>query len=440
MSVVAGGDATRRRGVPGTPSARLPFPQPTTVNFVFFWLVVLMLLVNLARTINVISGGVSGVTRLILLALLVLAATSRTSPVRAIGRPGIFFMAAIVLHVVIGTTVAVYHDEHFRSVWYQSHEVAGLLIVAAVASGVHDVASRIGIERLLTGVLAILTFASSSMLMNAVVLYIVQGGGFLVQYRSTGVYSDPNQGALFACLTVALGNVMLILKRRQALAIVAMAVGVLAVVVTASRTGLAILGVVSLVNIAYGYKIRGPAFAVSAILVAITVFGAVALSAGVADDSSTVLSRLLGWSADTRRLVWSHGLSKILEAPLWGHGINSFYLMTDFFTTRCLWGGGPYCGVHNQYLLLIGEAGVLPLLYWLLFIYAAFKKCSWMPDTLAKAVGGIWILAYAVFGLSVHTLLVEIHYFFPVGFACGLLTWKAEAAPDGDLHRNKPLE
>lgn len=427
MNPVAGAKATRRIGVPGAPSARLPLPRAANVNFVLFWAVALVMLIQINTFVYWTSGTV-GVTRIIAVAVLLLAATARSSLVRAAGSHGILFLLTVVLHLAIGATIAMYDDRLVLSSVTIKYESLGLLVAAAAATGVHDVATRIGVERLLTGILALLTAASTSMLVLAIVLSFYFGES-IFEYRSAGGHQGPNQAAFIACLTVATASAMLLWRRQQGWAVASITIAITATATTLSRTGLITLMVLAVAVVVYGYRLRGPIIAVAFSLAAVVVFGLIGWYLNV--SVSNRVGRLTSLGLDTRLEAWSLGLSMIRDAPLVGHGTDAFFHMVGCYLITC--------GVHNQYLLLIGEAGVLPLLLWVLFFAVVFKKCSWMPNSLPKAVVGGWMVCLALYSMVAHVILTILPNFFVVGVACGLLTWD-EATSDADLHRDKPLE
>lgn len=436
MNPVADAETTRRIGVPGAPSARLPLPRAANLTFVSFWVVAVATLVEIVSFYYEQSGG-TGSTRVIALAVLVLVVTARTSPVRAVGTHGILMLLAVILYMVIGTTVAMYHDPQFLFDWGFQYELLGLLMVTAAATGVHDIASRIGTKRMLAGILAILTVSCLGVMMLSIVMQLLRWYALTLYdpVRSSGGHQEPNQAAFVATLGFATACAMAIWQKRQGWATAAMIISTVTIVLTMSRTGLVIWTVLVVASNVYAYRIRGSILAVPAGLSVAA--GLVLVGWYLVSPDAVTFRRLVEFDS-ARLLMWAHGVSVILESPLVGHGIRSFLYLRDYTTTSCAGAGGT-CGVHNQYLLLIGEAGILPLLLWVLFIAVAFKKCSWPPDSLHKAVAGGWMICLVLYSMTIHTLFPIPANFFIIGVACGLLTWE-EATSDGDLHRDKPLE
>ena len=443
--------ATATAGPPGTsPPARLPFPRATNINFVMFWVVAFMTLMNLPRLVGVIvviatgpSGdeiGVPGVTRIVALSCVLLAATSRYSPMRAMGMPGFFFLAAVALHSIIGTAVSMYHDVEFVPSSTQQYSLLGMLIVAVAASGVAETASRIGIDRLLRAVLAILVITSITVVATPA-LELLEIVWSVVRGRPEGILAGSNEGAMFACLTVALASALIAWRGASVLPIVAICVAVPAAVVTASRTGMVMLAAIVIMHICFGAKKHGVAAVVPVSLIALAVFAAIGWLIVTEPDLLFTLDLGRMDSVETDRLLLAqHGLSLIRESPIFGHGIDTFLEMRGSPASCRTHVQEIGCGVHVLYLVFLGEAGILPFISFLMFFVAVFAKCSWPPDSLPKIVVLSWMLCLAIFSLMAPTIHTDIGIYFIVGVSCGLLSYGGAAAHARDLYEDKSLE
>ena len=437
MNPVAGAETTRRIGVPDAPSARLPFPRAANLTFVLFWAVALLTQVRIVHLAHYLSGGV-GVTRFTALAVLLLAATARSSPVRAAGTHGILFLLAVMLYLAIGISVAMYDNPQLVLPWGMKYTLLGLLLTVAAATGVHDVASRIGTNRLLAGILVVLTMHSVAVIVVSISMQAMRwyGDYLLFPFRSTGGHEGPNQAAYISCVAVATACAMMIWHKRQGWIIASMIISVAAIVAAVSRAGFVILAFLVVASNVYAYRIRGSILAVPTGLAAVVIFALIGWYVNSPDRQTFM--RLADFGLGDRLPIWSYALSMIREAPLLGNGYGVAGSMEDYTETSCL-GGGGLCGAHNQYLLLIGEAGVLPLLFWVAFFVVVFKKCSWPPNSLPKAVAASWMACLALYSMVNHVIFTNVSHSFFIGVACGLLTWE-EATSDADLHRDKPLE
>ena len=437
---------TATAGPPGTsPPARLPFPRATNINFVMFWVVAFMTLMNLPHLVWIIvviaTGpgdgeiGITGVIRFIALSCVLLAATARVLPMRAMGTPGFFFLATVALHSIIGTAVSMYHDVEFVPSGAQLFILFGMFVVAVAASGVAETASRIGMDRLLRGVLAILVVASTSVLATPA-FELFEIVWTLTSRRAEGSFTGPNHAAFVACLTVALASALIAWRGASVLPIVAICVAVLAIVVTASRSGMVMLALLVIMHICYGAKRHGAAV-VPVILIALAVFAAIGwLVVADPDLPFDVDLGRLAMLEGGRLPLWQHALSMIRESPIVGHGIDTFTKMRGS-PGDCL---GTDCGVHMQYLVFLGEAGILPLISFLMFFVVIFTKCSWPPDSLPKTVVLGWMLCLAIYSLVFQDILTIIVHYFIVGASCGLLSYGGAVAHARDLYEDKSLE
>lgn len=74
-------------------------------------------------------------------------------------------------------------------------------------------------------------------------------------------------------------------------------------------------------------------------------------------------------SEDSRTETWALFYDQILDAPLFGNGYGTFS------------GKKNYMGVHNTYLMIIGEAGIIPFFIFLAYIgYLFFKSFKYFKE------------------------------------------------------------
>lgn len=98
-------------------------------------------------------------------------------------------------------------------------------------------------------------------------------------------------------------------------------------------------------------------------------------------------------SDDSRMATWAEFYDKIFESPIFGSGYGTFSAKTGLL------------GVHNTYLMIIGEAGIIPfilfigyfgyLLYWSIYF---FKKTPFLI---------MQTIALAVYSLTDHNFFVN---------------------------------
>jgi O-antigen ligase len=72
---------------------------------------------------------------------------------------------------------------------------------------------------------------------------------------------------------------------------------------------------------------------------------------------------ILGGEIDTqttsgRTLVWELGLTRILASLPWGNGLGSFHFLEGGYRNTLQ----EWLGIHNTYLMVLGESGLIPFL------------------------------------------------------------------------------
>ena len=164
------------------------------------------------------------------------------------GAPGLLLFSALASYVAIGASVLGVETIGEPDMASRlRNQIFFLGVLAAAMLGAGAVLERIGAERLLKGVLAIL-IASCALILTSPVLRDL---GILPPYRipsrMTGAFEDPNDASLAACMTVALAAVALTSGRWLALGWLGLAVGVAASLATVSRIALVVCGVLAVV-------------------------------------------------------------------------------------------------------------------------------------------------------------------------------------------------
>lgn len=185
--------------------------------------------------------------------------------------------------------------------------------------------------------------------------------------RYRGYYINPN-AAGYACI---LGYSLSFSINNKKLKIIGQLLFSMAGFLTFSRTFLFIWILVNLISLLINYK------NVYKILIGIVLFG-LFLSFGDKLDLST--KRMHAFSGilegkvnddlkeESRTETWSHYYNQILNNPILGNGYHSFSgeIFGPEYNTYTVKNG-----VHNTFLMVIGEAGFFVLLYFL-WIYGSF--------------------------------------------------------------------
>jgi O-antigen ligase len=140
-----------------------------------------------------------------------------------------------------------------------------------------------------------------------------------------------------------------------------------ATVLTFSKTGMIILLALTLIYVAAKRSILLMA-AVAAVVVSAwslisLIFEADLFSlswnqrARLADVLNLAMGDINDRSTTGRNFLLDFGTQRIMEALPWGAGIGQFHAMDAGWRNP----GGEWLGIHNTFLMLVGEAGIIPL-------------------------------------------------------------------------------
>ena len=140
-----------------------------------------------------------------------------------------------------------------------------------------------------------------------------------------------------------------------------------------------------------------------------------AASAATATDANAPLPLNGGWRKLSRRmLLWRMGFNKVLESPIAGRGLFQFHHMEGAPIGQ----DGKPAGVHNMYMMLSGEAGVIPLALYLLALFFLMRLFWTVPKSLGRDMVVGWVVVIALYGLPYHYLLTTVSANFIFGLAC----------------------
>ena len=116
-------------------------------------------------------------------------------------------------------------------------------------------------------------------------------------------------------------------------------------------------------------------------------------------------------SVGGRLTLWRAAWDMALEAPLFGHGLGRLHHLEDGYYDDA----GVLLGAHNQYLVLVGEAGFLPLALFVLFLWTMARGSH--RQALPGAASG-WALVLAMFSLTADGILMLRTCDLLIGVAC----------------------
>ena len=396
---------------------------------VAFWTLGILCLLNLNDLTRMWIGAERAFSIPILIACFVaLAGLLRHGPREALGVPGVLILATLLSYASIGMAASIANDTGLqtRASWYFTRHAKSILVIVAAAVGGRVLWRQIGGDRVLRGVLIILTASCTLMAASPWLGDLFRNPTPEGAYRYGGAFSDPNHAAIVACLTVAAALALARRGHSRVFPYAALVVATLALVGTLSRTALVVLPF-ALLGVWLANR-RAPRKRIAG---GIAIIGLVLAAVWTNRNTTWITDRQRGrWyslfdlveggrveelplegRASLWRLAWEAGL----ESPLLGNGLGSaHHLERGWINSE-----GILMGAHNQYLILFGEAGVLPALFFVSFLVvtvaAGFRKRA--ASAALVAVSG-WTLVLALFSLTLHGLLTLHACTFIIGLSC----------------------
>ena len=394
-----------------------------------FWTVGVICVFNLNDLVRLWVGVERAVSiPLLLCCIIALAGLLRVRLMDALGTSGLLILATLAAYAGVGIVVSIVTASDLRSdaasySYLVRHASSGLLILAS-AVGARFVWDRSGAEGPLRVLLLLMTGScllvlASPWLMDAYRLPTE------VPTRYSGSFSNPNAAALVTCFAVALALSFIRAGRFRLVAVGALLVAGTALMLTFSRTALIALAILVVHGLlrSRGLKRVG--------LVSVLALAGVVLGGAFASlDTELQDWTLARWNSlleifDRRTLddvstggrltLWRLGAEKAAQAPLFGNGLGQLHRLDEAWHHL----DGSLHGAHNQYLVLVGEAGFVPLVLYLLFLATLFRA-GLRREHDSRILGAVsgWALAIAVFGVGANGILVHRAANFVIGVGC----------------------
>ena len=396
-----------------------------------FWTMSVICLVNLndfARLLFGVERLFSGL--LLVCCLVVLTGLLRVRPLGALGASGVLILATLASYVGIGMAMDIVNgsDPQWEAVSYLMRYLASILLISATAIGARVVWDRIGGERLMKGILLVMVATCALVPASPWLIEIYVVRPFDLGGRFYGSFSNPNEAAVVCGFAAALALAFLRTGRAPWLAGGGLALALTALALTFSRTLWLAMPVV-LVHAMLASRLLGsgggwparwswpgfwppPRWSVSVPRRFRTRTGSCASSSCCRSSAPTHVDDIpLGG----RDIFWRVGAEKVVEAPLVGNGLGRLHhIEKTWFNAE-----GKYFGVHNEYLMLWGEAGIIPLVLFVVFLGTLMRRGLGRERALPLlgAVGG-WAVIVATYGVTTHGVLVQRAVCFILGLSC----------------------
>lgn len=360
-----------------------------------------------------------------------------------LGLPGLLGVATLTSYFLMGLSVALITDVEWYSMSPSLPFQVGLaiLVIVATALGASAELRRLGVERMLKRILLILTAACISILgtpfLTARIYTIPQ---HLIDipdsaHRFRGFFTSPNFAGEVACYAAGLALILLVDSRYRKFSTLALILGSAAILATLSRSGILIL-MVFLFFFGPFLILSSPRrrqSIVRALVIALigsgaafVLFAAPIEHLSMSQEDARTFYRLMWirtfgtWDPqdlfNNREILWSVGLSQIAESPLFGQGLLQFHFLENTLLCRL----SIPCGVHNSYLMVWGEAGIIPFSLYVFFTGSLLWKWQVLPRSITMNAVAALTFVFAAASLRVDGTLYLTWHAFILGTCCAL--------------------
>ncbi len=402
---------------------------PDRVIALTFWAVSVICLVDLNDLLRM-WVGVERAFSVPLLAccLVLLTGLLRMRFMDAVGWPGVLILACLLSYSGLGMLVSLASATEFESdaAGYLVRHLSSVVLILATAAGARRVLHAAGEESLLRGLMLVATGSCLLMIASPRLVDLFVDPPEDGTYRYFGAFSDPNMAAMVACFGVVSALAFLRAGRQRVLAHGAALVSGTALAGTFSRTALVVLACLLAGAVVASRGVQRRRLAGG--LAVLAVVGA--LGVRTLDLSALEARQLQRWeslleivelssvddvSLAGRMTLWRLALEETLEAPLLGNGLGRLHHLDGAWYND----DGVLMGAHNQYLVLAGEAGFVPLTLFVLYLALTLTVDSRSKGSVAilGAVSG-WALVVVLFSVAFHGVLLQKACSFVIGVSC----------------------
>lgn len=226
--------------------------------------------------------------------------------------------------------------------------------------------------------------------------------------RASGTFPHPNVFGGFLLVTIV-ANYALLTLRRSWLLLLCLALQIFTLCLTFSRAALAAWFVATALFFFLGYrqklvsKTGCYAACLSMLLSLAILFPAIRDRGGIVNYNTIVKA------SDQERVQFQNiALEMVRKHPLFGVGFNQYVVrMQDFSSVKLQ--GDQFFPVHNIYLLVAAETGLVGLGFFLLFIGSILWRACLTPFSLAKSTLLALFMGFLLIGFCDFYLLGSQH-------------------------------
>ena len=120
----------------------------------------------------------------------------------------------------------------------------------------------------------------------------------------------------------------------------------------------------------------------------------------------------------SRFILWEIGMQKAIQLPVFGNGLGQGHNLENAPFTSLGGAGSVRFGVHNLYLLMFIEAGFIPVLLYLIYLFSILSLFLSVPTSLARDVIVGWAIVLMLASVTTHHLFTMKVLAFIIGLSC----------------------
>lgn len=220
--------------------------------------------------------------------------------------------------------------------------------------------------------------------------------------RNIGFFGNPNEAGAFACYTLSILFSLLLVSRSKLLLLLLIFGTIFVAISTFSKAAFFTILVLIVLFLFYSLsnffkiglkaKFITIAFILSSTISVFLILNNLStitkqLSLGQMYRVMAVIDLLEGnineTSASERDVLWIHALEIIPNRIIFGHGLGTFHRLNS---------GPKRLGVHNTFLMIVGESGIFVLLLFIIALFSIWKMVKFLPYHTKYAVTAILIV------------------------------------------------
>lgn len=305
--------------------------------------------------------------------------------------PYVLLMLFFVLYLYIGQISLLFDNSYLHTKTdltdlYRKY-ISTTIIITAYFTGYQAILIRDPSFNIIKHIAPFLIFTTSFIIITPLI-GLQQAMDFsnkrLEGERNMGLFGNPNEAGAFANYTLALLLALVIVSKRKLLLTIAAFGAIYITLTTFSKAAFFVMVLILLYFIYFTLfdfkKNNFKTKAISTFIVVSIIFSSVyvvnhleSIFKNLTHAQITRISLVMDLTSgkitegttSERDVLWGYALDIIPNRLLMGHGIGSFHRFNS---------GPKRLGVHNTYLMILGESGILPFVLFLAFLMILVLK------------------------------------------------------------------